>query len=63
MERLTVKQVAERTGLTPRQIQYQIKEGFLIANFNMDLKRSEISEADFETWQKNRRGRGRPRKS
>lgn len=61
---MNVKQAADRAGVLPRQIQKAIKGGVLKATLNTDKLPAgwEITQADFDTWQANRRGRGRPKK-
>ncbi len=58
---MIVQEVAQAANLSVREVNRLIKEGILKATFNMALKRSEVTEADFNHWQANRRGRGRPK--
>jgi hypothetical protein len=58
---MIVKEVAERAHLTIQEVNRQIRVGRLKATFNLKHKQNEVSEVDFQNWQANRRGRGRPK--
>ncbi len=59
---MLIRDIAARTGLSHSTIQKHIERGNLKSTLITEgIPHREISDADFEAWQANRRGRGRPK--